>query len=243
MKKLWKGIFYCVWHANMVPVQTDLIDRLFFLAVQTQYFLWIQYLLFFLFTMYCEWNGIDVLRLDKFYLLIRDFTQFLCGRTFLADAKSLGNGVNYHIAFIFLEEMSSFFPLQLEVLDVLLVPFLSFMEKILDKVLLGKIKSNMFDVLLTKGTKLLEVKKSVENVHSGNNIVFFGSIALNMGFAGNRKVMYGLHEEVLKLERDLTSLGIDILMPDVIENDEKEVPKLIPIESTGVIGRRIKRAN
>ena len=54
-------------------------------------------------------------------------------------------------------------------------------------------------------------------------------------------MMYGLHKEFLKLERDLTSLGIDISMPDVIENDEEEVPKLIPIESTGVIGQRIKK--
>ena len=103
-------------------------------------------------------------------------------RTFLADEKCLGNGVNYHISSIFLEEMSSFFPLQLEVLDVLLGPFLSFMEKILDKVLLGHIKSNMFDVLLRKWTKLLEVKKSGEDVDSGSNIVMFGSITLNMGF-------------------------------------------------------------
>ena len=100
----------------------------------------------------------------------------------MADEKSLGNGVNYHISSIFLEEMSSFFPLQLEVLDVLLVLFLSYTEKIPDKVLLGKIKSNMFDVLLRKWTKLLEVKKSGEDVDSGSNIVMFGSITLNMGF-------------------------------------------------------------
>ena len=50
-------------------------------------------------------------------------------------------------------------------------------------------------------------------------------------------MLYSPHEEFLKLERDLRSLGIDILMRDVIDNDEEEVPKLIPIESTGVISQ------
>ncbi|KAL5549822.1 hypothetical protein UlMin_005053 [Ulmus minor] len=269
MKKLWKGLFYCVWHADKVPVQTELIDRLSSLLPKLDLSLSIQYLSVFLLTMRREWNGIDVLRLDKFYLLIRRFlhnffvllrnnswdlelSRRLMGvlqeRTFLADDKSQGNGVNYHIASIFLEELSSFFPLQLEVLDVLLVPFLSFMEKIPDKVFLGKIKLNMFDVLLKKGKELLEVKKSGEDVDSGSNIVMFGSIALNMGFAakfyelgssseccqGNRKVLFGLHEEFSKLERDLTSLGINISMPDGIDHDEEEVPKLIPIAGEGM---------
>ncbi|KAL5547170.1 hypothetical protein UlMin_006857 [Ulmus minor] len=231
MKKLWKGLFHCVWHANKVPVQTNLIDRLSSWLPKLDLSLSIQYLSNFLHPVCCKCNGIDVLRLDKLnnswdLELSCRLMGVLQERTFLANEKSLRNGVNYHISSIFLEEMSSFFPLQLEVLDVLLGPFLS-------------IKSNMFDVLLRKWTKLLEVKKSGEDVDSGSNIMMF---VYELGSSsecckGNRKVLYSPHEEFLKLERDLRSLGIDILMRDVIDNDEEEVPKLIPIESTGVISQ------
>ncbi|KAL5570355.1 hypothetical protein UlMin_026930 [Ulmus minor] len=247
MKKLWKGLFHCVWHANKVHVQTNLIDCLSSWLPKLDFSFSIQYLSVFLHPVCRKWNGIDISHIC--FVLLRNnswdlelscrLMGVLQERTFLADEKSLGNGVNYHISSIFLEEMSSFFPLQLEVLDVLLGPFLSVMEKIPDKVLLGQIKSNMFDVLLRKWTKLLEVKKSGEDVDFGSNIVMF---VYKLGSSsecckGNRKVLYSPHEEFLKLERDLRSLGIDILMRDVIDNDEEDVPKLIPIESTGVISQ------
>lgn len=164
-------------------------------------------------------------------------------RTFLADDKLQGNGVNYHIASVFLEELRPFLPVGLEVLDILLVPFVSVMGKYPDKVLLGKLKSNMFDELLKNGKKILEVKKLGEEVDSGGDVEVFGLIALKMGFSakfydlgsspeccqGNRKVLFGLHEEFLKLEKDLASSGIEVSFPNVVDHDEDEVPNLIPI--------------
>ncbi|KAL5574155.1 hypothetical protein UlMin_023752 [Ulmus minor] len=223
MKKLWKGLFHCVWHANKVPVQTNLINRLSSWLHKLDLSLSIQYLSVFLHPVCRKWNGIDISHMC--FVLLRNNSwdlELLCRlmgvlqeRTFLADEKSLGN-----------------------VLDVLLGPFLSFMEKIPDKVLLGQIKSNIFDVLLRKWTKLL-VKKSVEDIDSSSNIVMF---VYELGSSsecckGNGKVLYSPHEEFLKIERDLSSLGIDIVMRDVIDNNEEEVPKLIPIESTGVISQ------
>lgn len=103
--------------------------------------------------MCCEWSGIDSLRLDKFYLLIRrfihnffvllkrnlwdlEFTQHLMGvldeRTFSAEDKLQGNGVNYHIASIFLEELRPFLPIRPQVLEVLFKPFISVMGKVCD---------------------------------------------------------------------------------------------------------------
>lgn len=264
MKKLWKGLFYCVWHADKLDAQTHLIHQLSSLIPTLDLPLSIHYLSAFLLTMRREWTGIDVLRLDKFYLLIRKFLHnvfvllknsswdlelsrrlmgVLVERTFLADDKLQGNGVNYHIASVFLEELRPFLPVRLEVLAVLLLPFVSVMGKYPDKVLLGKLKSYLFGELLNNGKKLLEVKKSREEVDSGSDVEVFGLIALKMGFSakfydlgsspeccqGNRKVLFSLHEEFLKLEKDLTSSGIELSFPNVVDRDEDEVPNLVPI--------------
>ncbi|KAB2620458.1 ribosomal RNA processing protein 1 A-like [Pyrus ussuriensis x Pyrus communis] len=264
MKKLWKGLFYCLWHADKVPVQTQLIDRLSSLVLSLHLQLSLHYFSVFLLTMRREWPGIDALRLDKFYLSIRRFmTSFftlmrnnlwdlelvkrLMGvleeRTFLADDKCLGNGVNYHIASVFLEELRPFLPIKAEVLEVLIVGFIRVSAKVPDKVLLGKIKSNLFDVLLGAAKRLLEVKKSAEDLDSSDEFVDFGTVALKMGFAskfyesgsspeccqGNRKVLFGLHEEFLMLEKELESSGVEISLPDVVYHDDEEVPDLVPL--------------
>ncbi|KAF2290508.1 hypothetical protein GH714_014185 [Hevea brasiliensis] len=269
MKKLWKGLFYCVWHADKLPAQAHLIDRLSSILPQLHLPISVQYFSVFLLTMRREWTGIDGLRLDKFYLLIRKFMLFfflllkknswdlelstrlmgvLVESTFLADDNLLGNGVNYHIASVFLEELRPLLPLSKQVLDVLLGPFVSVMGKVSDKILLAKIKSNVFDWLLKMGNRLLEVKKSKVDVDSGNDVLVLGTIALAFGFSakffelgsavecpqGNRKVLFGLHEQFLKLEKDFASLGIDISLPEVNEDtDEDEVPTLVPL-STGM---------
>ncbi|XP_015889365.1 uncharacterized protein LOC107424117 [Ziziphus jujuba] len=267
MKKLWKGLFYCVWHSDKLPAQVELIDRLSSLVPTLDLSLSLHYLSVFVLTMRREWSGLDVLRLDKFYLLIRKFLHNvfvllrnnswdleLCRRlmgvlekwVFFADDKFQGNGVNYHIVSVFLEELRPFLPVRLEVFDNFTVPFLSVMQKLPDKVLLAKLKSSMFDVLLKNGQKLVEAKKLGKEIDSGDDVEVFGLIALNMGFSGkffelgsspecyqgNRKVLFGLHEEFLKLEKDLASSGIEVPfpnVPDIVEHDEDEVPNLVPI--------------
>ncbi|KAJ9172933.1 hypothetical protein P3X46_016120 [Hevea brasiliensis] len=265
MKKLWKGLFYCVWHADKLPAQTHLIDSLSSILLQLYLPLSVHYLSVFLLTMRREWTGIDALRIDRFYLLIRKFMHsffillkknswdlelptLLMGvlgeGTFLADDNSLRNGVNYHIAFVFLEELRSFLPLSKQVIDVLLGPFLSAIGKVQDKILLAKIKSDVFVCLLKMGNKLLEVKKSKVDVETGDDALMLGSITLTLEFSaefcelgsavecpqGNRKVLFGLHEQFLKLEKDFASLGIDICLPEVNKDtNEDKVPTLVPL--------------
>lgn len=218
-----------------------------------------------------EWPGIDALRLDKFYLLIRRFVHHsfallksnswdlelssrwmgvLVERTFFSDDKFQGNGVNYHIASVFLEELRPFLPVQSKVVEVLLEPFVSVMGKLPDKVLLGKIRSNMFSELLKMGKKLLEIKKVGGEVDAGDDAMVLGTIALTLGFSckfyemgssaqccqGNRKVLFGLHEQFSKLEKDLASSGIEISIPDIVENDDEEVPSLVPIGTETEVG-------
>ncbi|KAK6245881.1 Ribosomal RNA processing protein 1 - like 1 [Theobroma cacao] len=267
MKRLWKGLFYCVWHADKLPAQSDLIEKLSSVLPKLETGLSLQYFSVFLLTMRREWTGIDKLRLDKFYLLIRRFlncffvmlkkwswdldftrrsTRVLVDGTFLADDKFQGNGVNYHIASIFLEEIRPFLPVKKEVVEVLLEPFVGIMGKVGDKVLVGKIRSNVFDVFVKMGRRFLELKRSGDEVDEGEDLVVLGTISLLMGFSakfyelgssadccqGNRKVVLGLHEEFLKLEKDLTLLGIDVSIPEPNEGgEEDEVPELIPIAS------------
>ncbi|KAL0552115.1 hypothetical protein IC582_011212 [Cucumis melo] len=266
MKKLWKGLFYCVWHADKVPVQSELINRLASLLLHLDLSLAVQYFSVFLLTMRREWAGIDALRLDKFYLLIRRFlhqffallkkhswdlelcrclVQVLEERVFFTDDKFHGNGVNYQIASVFLEELRPFLPLQKEVVDVLFKPFLLSMAKLPDKVLLGKIKSNLFDVILKMGKQLLESRKRGDDIDSGDDTAVYGTISLTNQFSttfyelgsspdccqGNRKVLFAMHEEFQKLEKDFFSSGIEISFPDLQEQDGDEVPTLVPISS------------
>lgn len=180
--------------------------------------------------------------------LVKKLMGVLVHRSLLSDDKFNGNGVNYHIVSVFIEEIRAFFPLRKEVVVDIFGPFVSVMEKVQDKVLVGKIKSNVFDVLLKMGRRLLDVKKSGGEVDSGDEVVLLGTIAIVMGFSGkffelgssveccqgNRKVLFSLHEEFLRLEKDFGSSGVEISIPDVTVGDKDEgdeVPNLVPISS------------
>ncbi|KAL8216917.1 hypothetical protein R6Q57_023754 [Mikania cordata] len=265
MKKLWKGLFYCIWHADKAPVQSNLIDRLSSMLLTLDVPLCLHYLSVFFTTVRREWSGIDVLRLDKFYLLIRRFVncsfQFLkknswdlilCRRvmniyeekSLLAnDKKCLGNGVNYHLVSVFVDEIKSYLPLNREIYEVLFKPFFSVMSVCQDKVLVGKINSNVFERLLCMGKSLLEKKNAKDDVDD-IEVVNLGTIALKMGFSakfyelgsstecfqGNRKVLFGLNKDYIKLEKDLEALGIDIQFPTVqFDNGDEDIPDLVPI--------------
>ncbi|CAK7327885.1 unnamed protein product [Dovyalis caffra] len=268
MKKLWKGLFYCMWHADKSLAQNQLINKLSsLLTVIDDESVCFSYFSVFLVTMRREWSGIDGLRLDKFYLLIRrfvnslfvffkkkkwgldvveKFTRVFVEKGFLADDKLLGNGVNYHVVSVFVEELKGFLPVRKAVLEVVFGNFVSVMGRVSDKVLLAKIKSNVFDVLLKMGRELLEVKKKEGDVGENDDEVVLGSIALVMEFSkrfyelgssveccqGNRKVILGLHEVFSKLEKDFVASGIKVALPETNGDDEdEEVPTLVPIDS------------
>ena len=218
-----------------------------------------------------EWPGIDHLRLDKFYLLVRFFVRNLFvtlksrnwdlralegfvgvleKRAFFvddADDKGLGNGVTYHIVSVFCDEIKPFLPLSFEVLNLLFRPFLGVMGKSDNKVLVGKVKNHVFDYLVRNGKGLLGVNKSGDEK---DELVLFGTVALTMGFAtkfyelgsgsdcaqGNRKVVFSLHEEFLKLEKGKASMGINISLPEGNDDvDDEEVPQLIPINGENMV--------
>ncbi|KAI8831937.1 hypothetical protein BJ741DRAFT_525399, partial [Chytriomyces cf. hyalinus JEL632] len=74
MLALWKGLFYCYWMSDKALIQHELAERLAGLALSldtTEKSL--LYLNGFWSILVKEWFGIDRLRLDKFYNLIRNF--------------------------------------------------------------------------------------------------------------------------------------------------------------------------
>ncbi|KAL8460179.1 hypothetical protein ACS0TY_031908 [Phlomoides rotata] len=267
IKKLWKGLFYCLWHSDKTPNQVALIDRLTSLFLSLHNALSVEFFRGFLVTLRREWPGIDRLRLDKFYLLIRRFMKALfevmrlrkwdvdvLGEYFgvlerdgfLAEDKLRGNGVNYHVVSVFLEELKGVgFPVRKEVVDVILGPFFAVLMKSQDKILMGKVKSCVFDELLKAGEELLSNKRMGVDCDEKDVNMLLGVVAFKMGLSGrfyevgssvdciqgNRKMALGLHQEFLKLEKDLESSGIEIATPEYSDaGDGDEVPQLIPID-------------
>ena len=75
MRKIWKALFYCFWHSDKPKVQADLAERLAALVhVMPQGQAW-PFVRVFWSTMCREWTLIDRLRLDKFYMLMRRWSQ------------------------------------------------------------------------------------------------------------------------------------------------------------------------
>lgn len=70
--KIWKGLFYCMWYSDSYPVQESLAETIsdILYCFKDQNF-GMMYVKTFFDEMGREWLGIDRLRLDKFYLLVK----------------------------------------------------------------------------------------------------------------------------------------------------------------------------
>ncbi|KAL2522658.1 hypothetical protein Fot_26581 [Forsythia ovata] len=153
---------------------------------------------------------------------------------FIEDDKLQGNGVNYHIVSIFLEELKEVgFLVRNEVVDVIFGPFFWVLKKSKNKILVGKVTSCVFDELLEMGRELLGKKKIGVDRERWGCVVRGG--CLDDGVFGE-ECGFGLHEEFLKLEKDLESYESEIVVPEYNEasdgsGDDEEVPQLIAIDN------------
>ncbi|KAG1783542.1 Nop52-domain-containing protein [Suillus placidus] len=76
MAKLWKGIFYCFWMSDKPLVQQALAGELAELILTiTDVPSSLNFLRGFWTMTVREWNGIDRLRMDKYYMLVRKFVN------------------------------------------------------------------------------------------------------------------------------------------------------------------------
>jgi len=120
--KLWKGLFYCLWMADKIPVQEELAANLAELLTSfRRSSSSLRFFRAFCLTMRREWPGLDRLRLDKFYTLIRKMISVVlrmckekperleAAGSILRDEilDKLPNGLRFHIADLFLDELQT----------------------------------------------------------------------------------------------------------------------------------------
>ena len=73
LAKIWKQLYYCFWHSDKPKVQRDLADQLAGLVYVVPPAQTMPFVRTFWEMMAREWHGIDRIRLDKYYVLMRSF--------------------------------------------------------------------------------------------------------------------------------------------------------------------------
>ncbi|XP_023648713.2 ribosomal RNA processing protein 1 homolog B [Paramormyrops kingsleyae] len=125
--KIWKGLFYCLWMQDKPLLQEDLSAQISNL-IHSLHNVDVQFLFLesFLKTMNREWNGIDGLRMDKFYMLVRfvfrqafellkrrvwdtglvqKFVELLFDHV-LRSTSDCPSGVQFHVLDIYMTELA-----------------------------------------------------------------------------------------------------------------------------------------
>ncbi|XP_062226990.1 uncharacterized protein LOC133925155 [Phragmites australis] len=265
--KLWKGLFFCFWHADKPLYQSALASRLASaVSAAPSPTAGAAFLSAYLSTLRREWAHIDVHRLDKFYLLNRRFLHhtflLLTANSFAPDITSQtisvlldkalfpevdsvaavsSRGLGYHVAEAFLDELLPVLPVSLQTMGTLLAPFFTVLEKSSDRVMVNKVKAGVFERFLESGSQLLEMVKRGEEVEKGSAEEQLGKVGLLFGFSKrfldigsktetiqvNRKVVFGLRDAFVKVEKGLQLSGVEIPVP---EFEATEVPVVARVD-------------
>ncbi|KAG0374065.1 hypothetical protein BGX24_010891 [Mortierella sp. AD032] len=126
LMKLWKGLFYCVWMSDKPIIQQQLSETLSSLILRVPRESVMAFIATFWETICGEWHGIDRLRLDKFYFLLRRFLSYsfrmlkenewdletieefatvMINGPLNASSKQVPDGIRFHLIEIYLEEL------------------------------------------------------------------------------------------------------------------------------------------
>ncbi|XP_005375939.1 PREDICTED: ribosomal RNA processing protein 1 homolog A [Chinchilla lanigera] len=177
--KIWKGLFYCMWMQDKLLLQEELgrtIAQLIhaFQTAEAQHL----FLQTFWQTMIREWAGIDRLRLDKFYLLMRmvlneslkavkmrgwgerDIEQLLELLTseILHEDSQAPNGVKSHFLEVFLEELTKVGAAELTADQNLrfVEPFCGIAARTTDSLVLHNITRGIFETIVEQAPLAIE---------------------------------------------------------------------------------------
>jgi ribosomal RNA-processing protein 1 len=175
LMKIWKGLFYCFWMSDKVPVQQQLAESLSDLLLPPLSFE--RSLLLFetcLHTLYREWTAIDQLRMDKFMTLARRFVQkafmtLQAGGWETSQVEALTDcilesnvlapnthtrGFAFHLMDVFLPELervcsssSSPSPLPFSAFSTLLTPFFHILARSSDKTMVDRCEKEVWNVV------------------------------------------------------------------------------------------------
>jgi len=177
LAKLWKGIFYCYWMSDKPLVQQALSSELaaLVLTISTASAS-LAFLRAFWEATVREWSGIDRLRLDKYYMLIRKFTNAafrllireqwasdVCteyndillrvGGPLCPEDNRVPSSLGYHLSDIYLEELNKAVktssPCPPTPLCTMLAPFLALAARTPSNVTCKRLQTSLFEPLLS----------------------------------------------------------------------------------------------
>ncbi|XP_030199358.1 ribosomal RNA processing protein 1 homolog B isoform X1 [Gadus morhua] len=177
--KLWKGLFYCLWMQDKPLLQEELsnqISSLFhcFQSADGQFL----YLEAFLQTVKREWTGIDRLRMDKFYQLVRfvfrqtfemlkkreweaslvnRFLEMLTSQVLQGNGTA-PSGLQYHILDLYLTELARVGSDELSAEQnlTLIIPYCKIVAKTKDNTLFKAICNSIFSTIIDQAPFAIE---------------------------------------------------------------------------------------
>ncbi|KAK0678558.1 RRP1B protein, partial [Pygoscelis papua] len=177
--KIWKGLFYCMWMQDKPLLQEELADNISQLIHVIQNTearnLFIQT---FWQTMNREWNGIDNLRLDKYYMLMRMilrqsfevlkrnewdeslielFLQLLMKEVMDPDSNA-PTGIKLHFIDIYLDELAKVGAKELTADQNLkfIDPFCKIAAKSKDRCVLHAVATGIFEIIVDQSPYAIE---------------------------------------------------------------------------------------
>ncbi|XP_065597708.1 ribosomal RNA processing protein 1 homolog B [Cyrtonyx montezumae] len=192
--KIWKGLFYCMWMQDKPLLQEELannISQLIHVIQNTE----AQHLFIRTFwqTMSREWNGIDNLRLDKYYMLIRMILrqsfevlkrndwdeslrelllQLLMEEVMDPDSNA-PKGIKFHFIDIYLQELAKVGAKELTAEQNLkfIEPFCNFVAKSKDPSVMHAVASGVFEIIVDQSPYAIEdLMKELENSSDGEDV-------------------------------------------------------------------------
>lgn len=218
MLKLWKALFYCMWLADMNPVQMELaVNVAEIIKVFPKPKGALLYIRMFFRTIVREWHHLDQYRLNKFYSLIRSMLhkalEYLAVKKWKSDILAdfleilesevlvkVPNGVRYHMADIYISEIwnATQGNINTEEFLALLKPFTDALSKVEDKVFHKRIVQRIFEDYLEKHAAHHEVSQERPQIFPNVSTeslqeIIFNSAAQEDTKEGHRKVLYALH--------------------------------------------------
>ncbi|CAM4447561.1 unnamed protein product [Lepidochelys kempii] len=177
--KIWKGLFYCMWMQDKPLLQEELastISQLIHVVqnIEAQH-LFIQT---FWQTMNREWNGIDILRLDKYYMLIRMVLRqsfevlkrngwdesliepflHLLMKEVIHPESNAPSGIKFHFIDIYLEELAKAGAKELTADQNLkfIEPFCKIAAKSKDRHLMQAVARGIFEAIVDQSPFAIE---------------------------------------------------------------------------------------
>ncbi|XP_030432591.1 ribosomal RNA processing protein 1 homolog B [Gopherus evgoodei] len=201
--KIWKGLFYCMWMQDKPLLQEELastISQLIHVVqnIEAQH-LFIQT---FWQTMNREWNGIDRLRLDKYYMLIRmvlrqsfevlkrngwdesliePFLHLLMKEVIYPESNA-PNGIKFHFIDIYLEELAKAGAKELTADQNLrfIEPFCKIAAKSKDHHLMQAVAQGIFEAIVDQSPFAIEdLMKELKTSCDGDVELYEGDEAEN----------------------------------------------------------------